>query len=136
IAARTSGSPPSPIPCGPSRRSNASSTTPTTWSSTAESYRTRQKPTLDTPPSPDAKKSPRRTRNHRRLPVTQADTSGGNARENPHQRSDAALHRGFRPVDVLGEERRRRAGRRPPADRQRRAAAAAEVPAGLDRDAA
>ena len=30
-----------------------------------ESYRKRQKPTLDTPPSPDAKKSPRRTPNHR-----------------------------------------------------------------------
>ena len=31
-----------------------------------ESYRKRQKPTLDTPPSPDKKKTPRRTRNPRR----------------------------------------------------------------------
>ena len=49
-----------------------------------------------------------------------------------------ALDRGFRPADLLGEERhmRCRCSRRPPADRQHRAAAAAEFLADRDRCAA
>ena len=42
-----------------------------------ESYRKRQKPTLDMPPSPGAKESPKRTTPRRHEPVTQRELGTG-----------------------------------------------------------